>query len=107
MAAPAGNRFGAHDKPWTRALQRHVQQNPDLLRRIAIATFAKAEEGDLSALKEIADRLDGKPAQSVDISGSLNTGKTAKELTNDELAAIATGSGDGVVDATESVRTVN
>ena len=107
MAAPPGNKFASHDKPWTRALQRHVQQNPDLLRRIAIATFAKAEDGDLGALKEIADRLDGKPAQSVDISGSLNTGKTAKELTNDELAAIATGSGGGVADEAEGVRTVN
>lgn len=33
------------------------------LRRIADKVVTAAEEGDLQAAKEIADRLDGKPAQ--------------------------------------------
>lgn len=37
----------------------------DRLRRIAEALLAKAEEGDLAAIKELGDRLDGKPAQTI------------------------------------------
>lgn len=33
------------------------------LRSIADSLIAKASEGDVQAIKEIADRLDGKPAQ--------------------------------------------
>lgn len=29
--------------------------------------FEKAEDGDIPAFREVADRVDGKPAQSVDI----------------------------------------
>jgi hypothetical protein len=35
------------------------------LRRIAEKLAEKAEEGDLAAIREIADRLDGKPTQQV------------------------------------------
>ena len=37
----------------------------DGLRRIAEALIAKAEEGDVSAIREVADRIDGKVAQAV------------------------------------------
>lgn len=35
------------------------------LRRIAKKLLEKAEEGDMGAIKEVADRLDGKPSQQV------------------------------------------
>jgi len=41
------------------------------LRAIAAPQVASAVQGDASAFKEIADRLDGKPAQSVDLSGEV------------------------------------
>lgn len=63
MAAPKGNRYAAHDKPWTRALEKHAAQNPDKLARLAEKTFDLALEGDPNARKEIGDRLDGKPPQ--------------------------------------------
>ena len=36
------------------------------LRRIARAVISKAEDGDIQAIKEIADRLDGKVPQGVE-----------------------------------------
>ena len=41
------------------------------LRNIARKLIAKAEAGEDSAIKEIADRMDGKPAQAVEMSGGL------------------------------------
>ena len=90
MAGTKGNRNAAHDKPWTRALERAVAQDPDKLRRIALKTLDMAEEGDAAARKEIADRLDGKPIQPVEMSGSLES-KTAQELTIEQLKHIAAG----------------
>jgi hypothetical protein len=39
------------------------------LRKIASALLTLAEEGEISAIKEIADRLDGKPMQATEITG--------------------------------------
>lgn len=55
------------DKPWAEAL-RLVVFRDDLegkrrLERIAERCAAAAEGGDMQAIKEIGDRLDGKPAQ--------------------------------------------
>jgi hypothetical protein len=46
----------------------------------------KAEEGDLAAIREIGDRLDGKPAQMIDRRDVPLT-----ELSDEELLAIAGG----------------
>jgi hypothetical protein len=40
------------------------------LREIAKAHIAKCKEGDLQAIKELADRLDGRPAPMLEHSGS-------------------------------------
>jgi hypothetical protein len=39
------------------------------LRRVAKALITKASDGDVSAIKEIGDRLDGRPTQATEISG--------------------------------------
>lgn len=49
--------------------------------------IAQATQGNANALREIADRLDGKPAQSVDIR-SVNIHANARELTEAELDEI-------------------
>jgi hypothetical protein len=41
------------------------------LRAAADVLVAKALEGDVAALKEIGDRLDGKPQQAVDVTGAI------------------------------------
>lgn len=106
MAFTKGNKSASHDKPWTRALQRHVQQNPNLLRTLAIKTFEKAEQGDLSALKEITERLDGKAAQSIELSGSIETNR-AEDVTDEQLAHIATTGSDGATQAQEGPQTTH
>jgi hypothetical protein len=52
----------------------------------------KAAEGDMSAINCLADRLDGKPSQALEVSAPA---RRAADMTDNELAAIAAGTGDG------------
>lgn len=65
--APEGNKNSSkNNRLWAETIRRAVvQSDPDRLRRIAEALLTKAEEGDLGAMREIGDRLDGKPAQAI------------------------------------------
>ncbi len=86
------------DKPYREALRLELAaagEGMKALRRVAAAHIAKAAEGDMAAVRELADRLDGKVAQSVDMTVRK---QIAKELSDDELAGIATGSGEGVAE---------
>ena len=58
------------DKPFADALRMELKVAGDdhrKLRKIARALIAKAEDGDLAAIREIADRLDGKVVPAVDM----------------------------------------
>ena len=66
------------------------------LRAVADALVARAVSGDVQAIKEVADRLDGKVAQSLDVT---TRAVRAVELADDELADIALGSGEGASEA--------
>ena len=96
MAAPKGNRFASHDKPWTNALQRVLAQLEvkddtgkvtvragDALRQIAEVTVLSALVGNKDAIKEIADRLDGRPTDNVNVNHSRDPGA----MSTNELAA--------------------
>ncbi len=66
MARPKGSEN--KDKPYREALRRAIARAEDAkssrtLDKIADQHLAKAAEGDLQAIKELADRIDGKPAQ--------------------------------------------
>lgn len=74
MAAPEGNNNATKNQYWSDALRKHVTQNPKDLAQAAQALFDKAKEGDVMAMKEIGDRLEGKPKQQVEMSGDLNVG---------------------------------
>lgn len=69
--APRGNQNSTRDKrAWTNAIRRAVaQRDGDALRKLADKLFDMALEGDLQAMKEIGDRLEGKPVQATEISG--------------------------------------
>jgi hypothetical protein len=69
------------EKPFNDALRIALKRDPLRLHRIAERLADKAEEGGLAAIREIADRLDGKPAQIVD----RHDVRTADELTDAEL----------------------
>lgn len=62
------------DKPFRDALRLAIadaDDNPRKLRHIAEALFDKACDGDVAAIKEIADRLDGKVAQGIDMEANV------------------------------------
>lgn len=74
MAAPVGNRNATKNKPWQAAIERALANRTRLQQRDALDDLAEklltvCEEGDMQALKELGDRLDGKVAQSVHVSG--------------------------------------
>lgn len=77
MPAPKGNKNASHDKPWAAAVRRALLANDGKkLRAVAEKLVEKAEAGDVAALKEIGDRLDGKPAQA--ITGEIDTTVTVE-----------------------------
>lgn len=82
MATPkgvSGNPSGRpkHSGEWAEALRKKLHESIELpdgkrqrrLDRIACKVCTMAEAGDLGAIKEIGDRIDGKPTQPV--SGDL------------------------------------
>lgn len=98
------------EKPFADALRMELAAAGDdskALRTIArnlIALASKADEKALPAIREIADRMDGKPAQSVDMTVRK---QIAKELTDDELADIAAGSSEGTAETAPSSSQLN
>lgn len=70
MAAPQGNSNAKKENRLiTDALRRAAVQNPEKLANACLKLLDQAEEGNIGAFCVIADRLDGKPAQSVTLSG--------------------------------------
>jgi hypothetical protein len=67
--APLGNKNGAKAKQWSaaieRALERRTGSRAEALDELAEKLLAQCDEGSMTALKELGDRLDGKAAQSV------------------------------------------
>jgi hypothetical protein len=66
--APKGNQNGAKGNQWKTAIQYALENYSGVkkglaLREIAKTLIGKALEGDMNAIKEIGDRLDGKPTQ--------------------------------------------
>lgn len=67
--APLGNQNAAKGKIWQaaimRALEKRGSERKAAIDDLAERLLAKADEGDISALKELGDRLEGKPAQAI------------------------------------------
>jgi len=80
MAAPLGNQNAAKAKVWSAAIQRALERRQPADERIkaidelADVLLSKCATGDLSALQELGNRLDGKPAQAVLLGGDENSG---------------------------------
>jgi hypothetical protein len=75
MAAPEGNQNAAKGRVWRDAInralaQRHPQGRQAALQALAEKLLTACEEGDLVALKELGDRVEGKAIQAVEVAGS-------------------------------------
>jgi len=64
-------------------VRRALARDKTALNDIAERLIAMARDGDLAAIKELGDRLDGKPAQSHELSGP--DGGPIRPPTLDEL----------------------
>jgi hypothetical protein len=89
--APPGNKNAAKGRRWFEAIDKALKQYTDKKRkveagealdRIALLVVREALDGSFWAIAEIADRLDGKAAQSIDISGEVTH---VRELSDGEL----------------------
>lgn len=70
MAAPLGNKNAVKNRPWSEALNRALlAEDGKKLRALAEKLIDKALEGDVPALKEVGDRIDGKAMQAIEASG--------------------------------------
>ena len=61
--APKGNQNAARGRVWREAIDRAIKRDREALNRVAKALITAAEAGDMQAIKELGDRLDGKPTQ--------------------------------------------
>lgn len=69
MGAPEGNTNSSRsNRLWADTIRRAaLAEDGKKLRALAEALLIKAAEGDVSALKEVGDRLDGKSSQAIDL----------------------------------------
>jgi hypothetical protein len=91
-------------------------ENMKKLREIARVHIARCEAGDMQAIKDLADRLDGRPAQTLEHNGpdSVPIRKIVREFvhvtkTPEEIAAegeepLIDGNGSGNEDAARTKR---
>lgn len=85
------------EKPFRDALRVELAatgEDAKALRDIARALIGKAQDGDIQAIREIADRLDGKPTQGLEHTGENGgpietTEVSARDVIMSRLARIA------------------
>lgn len=70
MGAPVGNQNAAKAKQWAAAIHRALEKRgggdkAKALDELAEKLLLACDTGDLQALKEIGDRIDGKPKQTI------------------------------------------
>ena len=75
MPAPLGNANANKGKIWREAIRRALEaesrrEGIEALEAVAASLIAKAKEGDIGAIKELGDRLDGKAAQQQILTGA-------------------------------------
>lgn len=75
MGAPVGNTNATKNKPWAEALARvNIQSEGAKMRALAEKVWQMALDGDQQAIKEIAERSDGKAVATTEVSGPDGSG---------------------------------
>jgi hypothetical protein len=67
MGGTVGNKNSSKaNRAWGKVVRKlAVQEDAKRLHQVAEALFRKAEDGDISAIKELGDRIDGKAMQEI------------------------------------------
>jgi len=77
MGAPLGNQNAAKAKKWAAAVERALckrsgKELAEALDDLADKFITAVENGDINGYRELADRLDGKPAQQLQLQGDAD-----------------------------------
>ena len=69
-----GNQNATKGRPWALAIERALSKRSAIGRKEALdelaeSLLAKCDQGDMAALKELGDRLDGRPGQAIVLGG--------------------------------------
>ena len=75
-----GNKNATKSKPWSEAIYKFSVQNPDKKEKIIEKLFEMAAEGDMRAIKEIMDRVDGKALQAISVKGDNDLSEVPTEV---------------------------
>lgn len=96
MAAPQGNQNAAKAKIWQAAILRALKKRSksdqlEALDDLAEKLLAQCDAGDMAALRELGDRLEGKPAQAITGAGGgpLEVEARLGGLSAEQLRALA------------------
>jgi len=66
MAAIGNKNSSKENRVWGKVVRKlAVQEDHKRIHKVAEALFRKAEDGDISAIKELGDRIDGKSQQEI------------------------------------------
>ena len=67
MSAPKGNKNSSKEnRVWGKTIKKlAIQEDYKRIHKVAEALFRKAEDGDISAIKELGDRIDGRAQQTI------------------------------------------
>jgi len=91
MAGVKGRSGRRQEQLWRDAIRLAISRmdkgDQKALDRLALALIDKALEGDMQALKEVGDRLDGKPAQQITLEGTGEDGAIGMVVTGVRRAA--------------------
>lgn len=80
--APLGNKNNTKNRPWSEAIRKALlAEDGRKLRAIADKIVELAMDGDMQAIRELGDRIDGKSIQAAVISGDPENPLFISEIT--------------------------
>lgn len=102
MGAPKGNKYAVRAKEWTEAIRRAIREEygsdwQEAIKEAAKPLVKAARAGDLVALKEIGDRIEGKSLQTSEL--TVTRINSLEDIPTHELERIALGSGQDTSEA--------